>query len=156
MYVGEYKYHQGRLARWHKSSHLIIEQRVAGGPREGQWCWLRASAAPETMTLQNKQPALLKREPWGRLRKLGGRSTLLGKILFNIIWTRLHTYSADTHVAPASFLLRWGVGGGWRGGWTVAAAYCHSRVNESTTHTFRFSFKHLCDLGERSVAIHWF
>lgn len=43
----------------------------------------------------------------------------------------------------------WGEELGGCGGWTVAAAYCHSRVSEYTTHTrthtFRFSLKHLCD-----------
>lgn len=107
-----------------------------------------------TMTLQNKQPTLreavdflLKREPRGRLRKLGGSSTLLGKILFNIIWTRplilthIHVQRGHTY-ALASFLL-WH----WGKGWTVAAAYCHDRVNEYTdvgTHTFRLSFKKQC------------
>lgn len=92
--------------------------------------------------LQNKQWALgeaggflLKRESWGRLRKLGGRSTLLGKILFNIIWMRPLVLTARTHNAAtvsnthayarcSSFLPT----EEWGKGWTVAAAHSHDIV----------------------------
>lgn len=103
-----------------------------------------------TMTLQNKQSALgmaaefvLRRESWGRLRKLSGRSTLLGKILFNIIWVRplapslthkdarqprcqMYTYTCCSSFLPTDE---------WGKGWTVAAAHVTTWWAACTVHS---------------------
>lgn len=111
-----------------------------------------------TMTLQNKQPTLkeaidflLKREPRGRLRKLGGSSTLLGKILFNIIWTRplilthIHVQRGHTRThIRTGFLPAEALGEGVNSSCSLLSRQSEWIHRRGHTHTFRLSFKKQC------------